>query len=121
MPASLISTSATHWFSFWTTCSGSMRPIPYATLTHAFRELMQQQLAESEARIADWRHRLQAAVGINGQLIVDVLSQVALIIGPQAPVPTLPPTEAQNRLRLVFRQFVSSSTCSRTRTRAICC
>ncbi|CAB3796427.1 trifunctional serine/threonine-protein kinase/ATP-binding protein/sensor histidine kinase [Pararobbsia alpina] len=86
------------------------RDIPYATLTQAFRELVQQLLAESEARVAGWRQQIQAAVGANGQLIVDVLPQVELIIGPQPPVPVLPPTEAQNRLRLVFRQFVTAFT-----------
>ncbi|MFL9913518.1 trifunctional serine/threonine-protein kinase/ATP-binding protein/sensor histidine kinase [Paraburkholderia sp. RL17-337-BIB-A] len=83
------------------------RDIPYATLTQAFGELVQQLLAGSAARIAGWRQQLQAAVGVNGQLILDVLPKVELIIGPQAPVPALPPTEAQNRFRLVFRQFVT--------------
>jgi PAS domain S-box-containing protein len=83
------------------------RDIPYATLTQAFRELVQQLLAESEARVAGWRQHIQAAVGVNGQLIVDVLPQVELIIGPQLPVAALPPTEAQSRFRMVFRQFVT--------------
>ncbi|HEV7618897.1 MAG TPA: AAA family ATPase, partial [Burkholderiaceae bacterium] len=83
------------------------RDIPYATITQAFRELVQQLLAESEARIAGWRQQIQAAVGVNGQLIVDVLPQVELIIGKQAPVPALPPTEAQHRFRMVFRQFIA--------------
>ncbi|WNC95076.1 AAA family ATPase [Paraburkholderia sp. FT54] len=83
------------------------RDIPYATLTQAFGELVQQLLAESAARIAGWRQRLQAAVGVNGRLILDVLPKVELIIGAQPPVPALPPTEAQNRFRLVFRQFVT--------------
>jgi PAS domain S-box-containing protein len=86
------------------------RDIPYATLTQAFRELVQQLLAESEARVAGWRQRIQAAVGVNGQLIVDVLPQVELIIGLQSPVRALPPTEAQNRFRMVFRQFVMAFT-----------
>ncbi|MDB5764049.1 MAG: hypothetical protein JWQ21_3044, partial [Herminiimonas sp.] len=83
------------------------RDIPYATITQAFRELVQQLLAESEARIAGWRQQIQAAIGVNGQLIVEVLPQVELIIGPQAPVPALPPTEAQHRFRMVFRQFIA--------------
>ncbi|MFL9960084.1 AAA family ATPase [Paraburkholderia sediminicola] len=83
------------------------RDIPYATLTQAFGELVQQLLAESAARLAGWRQQLQAAVGVNGQLILDVLPKVELIIGTQAPVPALPPTEAQNRFRLVFRRFVT--------------
>ncbi|WP_408350710.1 trifunctional serine/threonine-protein kinase/ATP-binding protein/sensor histidine kinase [Paraburkholderia sp. RL17-337-BIB-A] len=83
------------------------RDIPYATLTQAFRELVRQLLAESETHIAGWRQRIQAAVGVNGQLIVDVLPQVEIIIGPQPPVAALPPSEAQNRFRMVLRQFVT--------------
>ena len=83
------------------------RDIPYATLTQALRELVPQVLSESEARIAGWRQRIQAAVGVNGQLIIDVLPQVELIIGEQAPIAALPPTEAQNRFRMVFRQFIA--------------
>jgi predicted ATPase/signal transduction histidine kinase/ActR/RegA family two-component response regulator len=83
------------------------RDIPYATLTQALRELVPQLLSESEARIAGWRQRIQAALGVNGQLIIDVLPQVELIIGEQAPIAALPPTEAQNRFRMVFRQFVA--------------
>ncbi|WP_083684737.1 ATP-binding protein [Massilia putida] len=85
------------------------RDIPYATVTQAFRTLVQQLLTESEERIADWRQRIAEAVGSNGQLIVDVLPQVELIIGKQAPVPPLPPTEAQHRFRMVFRQFIAYS------------
>jgi PAS domain S-box-containing protein len=83
------------------------RDIPYATLTQALGALVQQLLAESEERVAGWCQQIQAAVGVNGQLIVDVLPQVELIIGPQAPVSPLPPAEAQNRFRLVFLRFLA--------------
>ncbi|CAB3792743.1 trifunctional serine/threonine-protein kinase/ATP-binding protein/sensor histidine kinase [Pararobbsia alpina] len=86
------------------------RDIPYATITQAFHELVRQLLAETEARIAGWRQQIQAAVGVNGQLIVEVLPQIELIIGAQSPVPALPPIEAQNRFRMVFRQFVTAFT-----------
>ncbi|ANB72218.1 hypothetical protein AYM40_07450 [Paraburkholderia phytofirmans OLGA172] len=83
------------------------RDIPYATITQAFRDLVRQLLAESEARIAGWRRQIQSAVGVNGQLIVDVLPQIEIIIGKQPPIPALPPTEAQNRFRMVFRQLIA--------------
>ena len=83
------------------------RDIPYATLVQAFRELVLEILAESEEQIAAWRQRLlAAALGINGQLIVDVIPQVELVIGRQPPAPELPPIEAQNRFRIVFRRFI---------------
>jgi PAS domain S-box-containing protein len=86
------------------------RDIPYATLTQAFRELVRQLLAESEARIAGWRQQIQSEVGVNGQLVVDVLPRLELIVGPQPPVSPLPPAEAQSRFRMVFRQFVTAFT-----------
>ncbi|WP_151635873.1 AAA family ATPase [Noviherbaspirillum aerium] len=83
-----------------------MRDIPYATLTQAFRAMVQQLLAESEASIAGWRHDIQEAVGTNGQLIINVLPQMEVIMGRQSAVPDLPPVEAQHRFRTVFRQFL---------------
>jgi diguanylate cyclase (GGDEF)-like protein/PAS domain S-box-containing protein len=80
--------------------------IPYDTVTQAFRELVQQILAQDEAGIAAWRRQIQQAVGTNGRLITDVLPQAELIIGAQAPVPQLPPAEAQNRFHMVFQKFV---------------
>jgi predicted ATPase/signal transduction histidine kinase len=83
------------------------RDIPYATLSQAFHELVQQILTESEGRIDAWRRQIQAALGVNAQLIVEVIPQISLIIGEQPPVPELPLTEAQNRFLMVFRQFAS--------------
>jgi PAS domain S-box-containing protein len=82
------------------------RDIPYATVTQAFRDLVQAILSEPEERIAAWRRDLLAALGANGQLIVDVIPSIELVIGQQAPVPDLPPTEVQNRFRSVFRHFI---------------
>ncbi|MFS8070187.1 MAG: ATP-binding protein, partial [Byssovorax sp.] len=82
------------------------RDIPYATIAQAFRELVLEILAESEPRIAMWRQRLLGALGVNGQLIVDLIPPIELVIGRQPPVPELPPTEAQSRFLIVLRQFV---------------
>jgi predicted ATPase/signal transduction histidine kinase len=83
------------------------RDIPYSTFVQAFTELVLEILAQSTQQISEWRKALQDALGINGQLVVDVIPQVALVIGPQPPVPALPPAEAQNRFRLVFRSFIA--------------
>jgi predicted ATPase/signal transduction histidine kinase/tRNA A-37 threonylcarbamoyl transferase component Bud32 len=82
------------------------RDIPYATIAQAFRELVLEILAESEERLGELRQRLQVALGINGQLVIDLIPQVELVIGKQPPVAELPLTEAQNRFHMVFRQFV---------------
>src|SRR5690606_17893801 len=49
---------------------------------------------------------IQDAVGVNGQVIVDVVPALELIIGPQPKVPPLPGFEAQNRFKLVFERFI---------------
>jgi PAS domain S-box-containing protein len=84
----------------------SNRAVPYSMIVHAFRGLVQQILTESEDCIAFWKEQLQEALGANGQLIVDLIPHVESIIGPQPPVPQLPPTEAQNRFHMVFQNFV---------------
>ncbi|WP_170319900.1 ATP-binding sensor histidine kinase [Polyangium spumosum] len=83
------------------------RDIPYATVAQAFRDLVSELLAQSDERIEAFRQRLRAALGVNGQLIVDVIPQIELVIGRQPPVPELPLAEAQNRFHMVFRQLAS--------------
>lgn len=80
---------------------------PYFTIVQALRDLVREILTESDAVIAGIRQRLQAALGINGQVIVDVIPMVELLIGKQLPVPAMPPAEAQNRFRMVFRQLIA--------------
>jgi predicted ATPase/class 3 adenylate cyclase len=82
------------------------RDIPYSALIQAFRSLVRQLLTESEEALGAWREQLQATWGPNGQIIVEVIPEVGLIVGPQPPVPALGPTETQNRFNLVFQSFI---------------
>jgi len=82
------------------------RDIPYASLVQAFRSLIGQLLTESLAQIENWREKLLAALGSNGQVMIDVIPEIELIIGSQPAVPELAPTEAQNRFNLVFQNFI---------------
>jgi predicted ATPase len=54
-----------------------------------------------------WQDALHEALGPNGQLIVDLVPELKLIIGEQPPAPELPPPDAQGRFQLVFRRFIS--------------
>jgi predicted ATPase/signal transduction histidine kinase len=82
------------------------RNIPYASLIQAFQELVRQLLTESEAQLETWKQKLLDALGSNGQVIIDVIPEIELIIGEQAPVAQLGPTETQNRFNLVFQKFI---------------
>ena len=46
------------------------------------------------------------ALGPNGQLIVNLVPELELVIGKQPPVADLPPQDAQNRFQMVFRRFL---------------
>ncbi|WP_242540536.1 trifunctional serine/threonine-protein kinase/ATP-binding protein/sensor histidine kinase [Trinickia mobilis] len=82
------------------------RDIPYAILTQAFQSLVRPLLNLGESELGQWRNALREALGPNGQLIVNLVHDLELVIGPQPPVPDLPPQDTQNRFQLVFRRFV---------------
>jgi predicted ATPase/signal transduction histidine kinase/CheY-like chemotaxis protein len=82
------------------------RNIPYASLIQAFQSLTQQLLTEGEVEIQTWKDKLLSALSDNGQVIIDVIPEVELIIGKQPPVAELGATEAQNRFSRVFKQFI---------------
>jgi len=83
------------------------RDIPYATVGQAFQSLVRSLLTESEAELGRWRASLSEALGPNGQLMVNLVPELELVIGKQPPVAVLPPQDAQNRFRLVFRRFLA--------------
>jgi PAS domain S-box-containing protein len=83
------------------------RDIPYATLAQAFQGLIRPILAKSEEEVSRWRDAICSALSPNGQLMVDLVPELKLIIGEQPTVPELSPQDAQNRFQLVFRRFVS--------------
>jgi PAS domain S-box-containing protein len=84
------------------------RDIPYATLAQAFRNLVRRLLGRSEAELGRWRVALREALEPNGQLMVDLVPELELVIGEQPRVPELPPRDAQNRFQLVFRRFLGA-------------
>jgi predicted ATPase/two-component sensor histidine kinase/GAF domain-containing protein len=82
------------------------RDIPYATLAQAFQGLVRELLSKVDAEVGQWRRALLDALGPNGELMVNLIPELALIIGESAPVPALPPQDAANRFQLVFRRFL---------------
>jgi len=82
------------------------RDIPYSALIAAFRDLMDQVLIENEHSLNQWRERLLSALGPNGQVMIDLVPEVELIIGRQPEVAPLEPIAAQNRLRLAWQNVI---------------
>ncbi|MBH8561863.1 AAA family ATPase [Nostoc sp. CENA67] len=83
------------------------RNIPYASLIQAFQELIRQLLTQSAREITNWKTKILEAVGINGKVIIDVIPDVAKIIGSQPEIPKLGISEAENLFNRLFQQFIN--------------
>ncbi len=82
------------------------RNIPYSAIVSAFQVLVKQLLTESEAQLEQWREKLLAAFGVNGQVMLDLIPEIEKITSSQPPVQLLEPTEAQNRFNAIFQKFI---------------
>jgi predicted ATPase len=82
------------------------RGIPYATVGQAFQGLIRSVLTQSEEELSRWRASLIDALGPNGQLMVNLVPELELVIGKQLPVAVLPPQDVQKRFQMVFRRLL---------------
>ncbi|MEM9542315.1 MAG: AAA family ATPase, partial [Cyanobacteria bacterium P01_E01_bin.42] len=80
--------------------------IPFSAFLQAFRDLMKQLLAESDAQLENWKQKILEAVGENGQVIIEVIPELETIIDKQPTVPQLEGNAAQNRFNLLFPKFM---------------
>ncbi|TRY33200.1 diguanylate cyclase domain-containing protein [Aliiglaciecola sp. M165] len=79
----------------------------YSTFGNTLKGLVHQILLEPEERLSDWRVKIQDALTTNAALVVNIVPELAIIIGEQPDVVELPPAEAKNRLHLVLTDFLS--------------
>jgi len=82
------------------------RNIPFSAFVQAFRNLMGQLLTETDAAIQENKTKIIEALGENGQVIIEVIPELELIIGQQPPVPDLSGSAAQNRFNLLLQKFI---------------
>ncbi|MEH2280262.1 MAG: AAA family ATPase [Nostoc sp.] len=81
------------------------RNIPLSALVQAFRDLMGQLLTENDAQIQQWKSKILEALGENGQVIIEVIPELEIIIGQQPSTPELSGNAAQIRFNLLFQKF----------------
>ncbi len=84
----------------------SRRDLPYASLSEAFRTLVDRILEQPAPHRDHWRRALREAVGGNGALMTVLVPNLALLIGDQPAVADLPPQEAQHRFDRLFRRVL---------------
>ena len=80
--------------------------VPHHALAAAFRDLIRQLLTESSESVRRWREKLTVALGENAQILIDLVPELELIIGPQAPVKALSPGQSEIRFNTTFSHFI---------------
>lgn len=81
---------------------------PLSSLLLALNDLIDQILIRGEEQREYWKNSVLQAVGNSGRLIIDIMPDLELLIGPQPEVPKLPMTESKNRFNQVFNSFIRS-------------
>ncbi|MEH1925166.1 AAA family ATPase [Nostoc sp.] len=81
------------------------RNIPFSAFVQAFRDLMGQLLTESNVKIQQFKNKILATLGDNGQVIIEFIPELEKIIGQQPPATKLSGSAAQNRFNLLFQKF----------------
>ena len=87
------------------------RDVPYSALAYACNGFCDQILAEPTASLKSWKEKILAAVGHNGQVLIEVVPNIENIIGPQPAIAAADPQAAKNRFNQVFLNFIAA-TCS---------
>ncbi len=82
------------------------RDVPYASLLEALGTLVRQLLGEPEAQLAEHRRRMRAALGSGLGVMVELLPELALVVGPTEAAAPLAPDQAQARLARVLPDFI---------------
>ncbi|RKP51605.1 GAF domain-containing protein [Cohnella endophytica] len=79
---------------------------PYEVWIQAIEQLADQLLMGSAEQAEAWRLGIEQAVEGHGQLLLDLVPRLALLIGPQPFLQPLAPTEAQRRFQKVLTRFL---------------
>ncbi|WP_428264802.1 ATP-binding protein, partial [Haliangium sp.] len=83
------------------------RNIPYSALVQGFSTLVRQLLTEPQDRLDEWRRALTQALGASAHVLIEVIPELAVLLGPQPSVPRSGPSETENRFNHAFRGFVN--------------
>ena len=83
------------------------RDIPFAGFIHAFEDLIEQLLSETDEEIKQWKDKILAVLGEQAQVVIDLVPGLEQIIGKQSPVAELSGSAVQNRFNLLFQRFIN--------------
>jgi len=80
--------------------------IPHSVITQAFNQFCRYLLMDSKENLEKWKTKILSALGDNGQIVIDIVPDLELVIGTQPSVTKLGPLETQNRFKMFFLNFI---------------
>jgi predicted ATPase len=87
-------------------CDQHKQGIPYATLVPPLQQLVRHVLSLPQTEGEPWRHALADALGVNGQLMINLIPEIESLIGPQPNLVSVSPPDAQSRFQRVFADLL---------------
>ncbi len=82
--------------------------MPYAPLVQIIRSLVTRLLSESDETLARVQERLVAGLAGYAPLLVDLVPDAEIVVGPAAPLPAAPTALAQTRMQRVIVQTLAA-------------
>lgn len=86
------------------------RTTPYSALLGAMKALIRKLLQEDDTQLVYWKDRLMGQLKENANIIIEVVPDLQILLGPQPVVNMLPPDEAQKRFQQTFLSFIGAFT-----------
>jgi predicted ATPase/class 3 adenylate cyclase len=80
--------------------------VPYSGFVAAFRDLVLQLLTETARSVAQYKRNFEATLGDQGQVLVELVPELELLLGKQPPAPSVDAVMAEQRLRGLLTRFV---------------
>ena len=81
---------------------------PYFAWVQALEQFINLILTENKAQLKSWETQLNKALDPIGKVLIDLIPDLELIIGPQPEVPDLNPSEAQSRFNYILKLFIKT-------------
>ncbi|WP_086482102.1 AAA family ATPase [Oceanospirillum sanctuarii] len=79
---------------------------PYAAIVQALQSFIRQLLTEPKSRVNHSRSLIIEALGHSAQVLIHLIPELELIIGPQPEAPRLAPAEEKNRFSRMFMRLL---------------
>ncbi|MGG1552474.1 AAA family ATPase [Paenibacillus ferrarius] len=81
---------------------------PYHPIIQAFRDLMRHLLGGRSEQTAQWKMRLQEALGLSASVIAEIIPEVGLLLGGVPAAEELQASESKKRFIYAFRKFIQA-------------